>query len=272
MCSTLADNMSLIKCIRILLIMFISAAILNGCVPRTEMPQGKNAVWHLAVIGDSSLWKLGKAFASQIENDVGVEVELDDYAWPALSAGEVLQALQTGDSTRSGLENLPAALKEAEVVVMFVNPVNSIDPENPLDLDGCFVYQAPGDCEPETFEKWISDLKAIWAEILVLRDGQPTILRATDLYNPLVIPWKEQGVFEACTRCWENMSNAARLAAEAYSIPFLSRFDAFNGPNHVEDPREKGYIVSDGEHPSDLAAQYTAELLSQMGYEPVPQP
>ena len=264
--------MSLRIWIRILSTIFIAAVLLEGCATPSDLPQGMNAVWHLVVIGDSSLWKLGKAFVSQIEEDVGVEVVLDDYAWPNLSAGEVLQALQTGKSTRYGLEKLPAALKDAEVVVIFVNPVNSIDPEKPLNLNGCFVSQAPSTCEPETFEKWISDLKAIWAEILVLRNGQPTILRATDLYNPLVIPWKEQGVFESCTRCWENMSNAARLAAEAYRIPFLSRLDAFNGPNHEEDPREKGYIVSDGEHPSDLAAKFTAELLSEMGYETVLQP
>lgn len=258
--------------IRIISIMLITAVLLEGCATPSELTQEPNAVWNLVVIGDSSLWKLGKALASQLEKDVGVVVVLDDYAWPNLSAGEVLQALQTGNSTRSGLEKLPAALKDAEVVVIFVNPVNSIDPEKPLNLDGCFIFQPPGTCEPETFEKWISDLKAIWAEILVLRNGQPTVLRALDLYNPLVSPWKERGVFEACTRCWENMSNAARQAAEAYGIPFLSRLDAFNGPNHVEDPREKGYIVSDGEHPSDLAAQFTAELLSQMGYEPVPPP
>jgi hypothetical protein len=161
---------------------------------------------------------------------------------------------------------------EAEVVVMFVNPINSISQENPTSLDACFLSQAPQACEAPTFDKWTVDLKAIWAEILVLRDGQPTILRATDLYNPLVEPWTEQGVFEACTRCWENMSTAARLAAEAYGIPFLSRLDAFNGLDHAEDPREKGFIVSDGEHPSELAAQFTAQLLSQMGYEPVAQP
>jgi len=115
-------------------------------------------------------------------------------------------------------------------------------------------------------------MKAIWAKILELRAGQPTILRATDIYNPLVSPWNEHDVFEACTVCWGNMSNAARLAAEAYDIPFLSRYDAFNGVNHNEDPREKGYIRSDGEHPSTLAGQYTADLLSQMGYEPVSPP
>ena len=152
---------------------------------------------------------------------------------------------------------------------MFTNPVDSVDPEKPLDLDGCFVSRAPASCGPETFAQYTADLKAIWAKILELRAGQPTILRATDIYNPLVLPWSEAGVFEACTGCWENMSQAARLAAEAYDIPFLSRYDAFDGANHDEDPREKGYIHADGEHPTELASQFTADLLSQMGYEPV---
>jgi hypothetical protein len=88
----------------------------------------------------------------------------------------------------------------------------------------------------------------------------------------MVSPWNENGVFEACTKCWENMSDAVRLAAEAYNIPFLSRLDAFNGLNHDEDPRIKGYIDPYGEHLSDLGAEYTAELLAHMGYEPVSPP
>lgn len=267
------------RCITIISLLLTISLPLAGCAaPATsppsqpELPKGPEAEWNLVVIGDSSLWGLGEAFAAQIEKDVGVKVLFEDFALPTLSAGEVLQVLQTGETSRLKLRELPAALKEAEVVVMFVNPVNSIDPEKPLNLEGCFYSQAPEACEPESFEKWTSDLEAIWGEIFKLRNGQPTILRATDIYNPLVIPWEEQGVFEACTECWENQSNAVRLAAEAYGIPFLSRLDAFNGPDHHEDPREKGYIVSDGEHPSDLAGQYTAELLSQMGYEPVSPP
>jgi hypothetical protein len=270
--STQEDNMYARRSAGLILIVPTIALLLVGCATGSELPQGPNAVWHLVVIGDSSLGGLGKAFASQIEQDTEVQVILKDFALPSLSAGQVLQALQTGHSPRFLLESLAAALRDAEVVVMFVNPVDSVDPEKPLDLDGCFVSSPPGPCNPEAFEKWTSDLKAIWAEILMLRSGQPTILRATDLYNPLISPWNEHGVYEACTECWENMSNAARLAAEAYGIPFLSRLDAFNGPNHDEDPRQKGYIVSDGEHPSHLAAQFTAELLSQMGYEPVAEP
>jgi predicted dienelactone hydrolase len=243
--------------------------------PRTspvpsEFLQRPETEWHLVVIGDSSLGGLGKAFASQIEDDVGVQVVLHNHVLGGLSAGRVLRPLQAeAPPAHSWDEELANDLRQADVVVMFSNPVDSVDPEKPLDLDGCFVNRAPASCSPETFEQYTADLKAIWAKILALRAGQPTILRATDIYNPLVSPWKEAGVFEACTECWENMSHAARLAAEAYNIPFLSRYDAFDGTNHDEDPREKGYIHADGEHPSELASRFTADLLSQMGYEPV---
>lgn len=247
--------------------------LLAGCTTAPEkLPQGSGAVWQLVVIGDSSLWELGEAYASQIQKDVGVRVELTDLANEAGSAGEILATLKTGKSDNIRLDHLRDILKEAEVVVIFLNPEDSITPDHPLDLNGCFFDQPPRSCEPATFEKYTADLKAIWGEIFKLRQGKATILRATDLYNPLVSSWKEYGVFEACTKCWENMSNAAHLAAEAYHIPFLSRLAAFNGPNRGDDPRKKGYIVSDGEHPSKLMGQYTAELLAQMGYEPVTPP
>ena len=229
--------------------------------------------WTLVVIGDSTLGRLGKALASRIEDDMGVHVVLRDYVVPELSAGHVLQALEMENPpSQSWEEQLAEDLRQAEVVVMFANPLDSFDLERPQDHAKCFDYVAPESCSPESFGQYTADLSAIWAKILELRAGQPTILRATDTYVPLVVPWKESGVFEACTVCWENESEAARLAADAYGIPFLSRYDAFNGPDHNEDPREKGYIVSDGVHPSDLAAEYTAELLSQMGYEPASPP
>jgi predicted dienelactone hydrolase len=241
--------------------------------PSSRPPQMPETEWHLVVIGDSSLGGLGEAFASRMENDVGVQVALRNHVVGGLSAGRVLRALQAEDpSLQSWGEQLGNDLRQAEVVVMFVNPLDSVDTEQPLDLKACFVSQAPASCNPETFVQYTADMKAIWAEILALRAGQPTILRATDVYNPLVSPWTEGGIFEACTECWENMSHAARLAAEAYNIPFLSRYDAFNGTNHSEDPREKAYIQADGEHPTELANQFTAELLSRMGYEPVSPP
>jgi lysophospholipase L1-like esterase len=234
-------------------------------------------VWDLVVIGDSSLWGLADAFAAQIEADVGVKVVSHDATVGGLSAGTVLAALHSEGPPSTRLEKeLADDLRQAEVVVMFANPEDSMDAEKLKDLESCISASAPKSpknpaesCSLEAFEGYTVDLAAIWAQILELRDGQPTVLRATDIYNPVVSPWKESGAFEACTQCWEAMSQAARLAAEAYDIPFLSRYDAYNGRNHDKDPREKGYIVSDGEHPSHLMNQHTAELLSEMGYEPL---
>jgi hypothetical protein len=230
-----------------------------------ELPTGPGVKWDLVVIGDSSMWKLNSPFAAQIEKDVGVEVTTHDVTLGGLEAGRVLKSLRTGEP----MTYLQDKLREAEVVVMFVNPMKSIDPENPHDFTSCFDYKEPGTCSMDTFEKYIADLKGIWEEIFKLREGQPTILRATDLYNPLVTNWQEHGVFEACTECWVNMSEANRIAAEAYNIPFLSRLEAFSGPDLTENPREKGFIAKDGEHPTELMGQYTAELLSQLGYDPV---
>jgi hypothetical protein len=215
---------------------------------------------------------LGKAFASQIEKDVGVEVVLDDFAIGNLSAATVLQALQTGKAPLSRLEELPTALKEADVVVMFANPMDSLDPETSQSIDSCFAASAPAPCAFKSFETYTADLKAIWAKVFELRFGRPTILRAIDVASPFVSSWQKSQVFEACTICWECVSTAVRQAAEAYHIPFLSRYDAFNGVKHDEDPRQKGYILSDGMHPNDTATQITAQLLAKLGYEPVPPP
>jgi len=231
-----------------------------------ELPTGPNVEWDLVVIGDSSMRQLANAYAFQIEKDVGVMVIPHDVTPGGLTASKVLRSLQIGDT----LTELPDTLREAEVVVMFVNPLESIDHKNPLDMAACFfAFKAPGSCSMDTFEKYIADLQAIWAEIFILRDGHPTILRATDVYNPHVTKWQESGVFETCTECWVNMSAANRIAAQAYDIPFLSRLKAFNGPDFTENPSKKGYIADDGEHPSELMGQYTAELLSRMGYDPV---
>jgi lysophospholipase L1-like esterase len=57
------------------------------------------------------------------------------------------------------------------------------------------------------------------------------------------------------------------VAAE-FDVPVAPVFDTFNGPNHDEDPRDKGYISVDGAHPSGEGAKAIAELLRDLGYEP----
>jgi hypothetical protein len=237
-------------------------------VKAPALPQGPDGEWHLVVIGDSTLWGLGEALVQQIEMDVGVKVTLYDVSLGWLSAGRVLKALEDGKDPDLKLKKLSGWLAEAEMVVMWTNPEDSSDPEYPFENDGCFWSKPPGECSTQGLDRFSADLAAIWARIFELRQGQPVILRGMDFYNPLVAPWQEQDVFEACTECWEILSAAARRASEMQGVPFLSRLDAFNGPAHDEDPRAKGLIDADGVHPSPQAAELTAQLLGEMGYEP----
>jgi hypothetical protein len=232
------------------------------------LPLGQGAEWQIVVIGDSSLWGLGEALAGQIEKDLGVKVTVYDATVGVLSAGRVLNVLEGGNDNNMMLKGLASQLAEADMVVMWTNPNDSIDPNFPFEVDRCFSRQAPGEYSARGLEKFSADLQSIWTKIFELQQGQPVILRAVDFYNPLVVPWQQAGVFEACTEAWELLSAAVNQAAEAAGVPFLSRLDAFNGPAHDEDPRAKGLIVEDGVHPSPLAAELTARLLSEMGYEP----
>lgn len=252
----------------LIVVCLILGLVLGGCGP-TKLPSGPDAVWDLVVIGDSSLWGHGEAIAKQIEKDMGVKVNLEDFALPVLSAGKVREALETGKSANVRLEKLPEAVKNAEMVVMFTNPRDSVLPWGTTEMDACFESGDPGPdaCSSTYFDMYTADLKAIWQKIIALREGQETILIATDIYNPLAVYWQTAGVFDNCNRCWEGMSAAARNAAEAVGVPFVSRLDLYNGADHTEDPVAKGYI-SDGEHPSELGAQVSAEAFAEIGYEP----
>lgn len=152
---------------------------------------------------------------------------------------------------------------------MFANPLGSIDADTSYNLESCFLATSPGECSPESFTGYTEELKAVWVKIIELRKGKATILRATDIYNPLVKNWQAAGVYESCTTCWSAMSASAREAAEAYNIPFISRYDAFNGAAHDDDPREKGYIRDDGEHPTPLMGEAFADMMAATGYESV---
>jgi len=252
------------------LALLLLAGVATMCAPAAkELPRGKDAVWDLVVIGDSSMWEMGAGMVEKIQADTGVKVVLHDFTLPALSAGSVLKVLETGKSPNMRLEPLPEAVKEAEIVVMFTNPEDSIDADHPLDLYGCFGCSAPGNCESQSYTLYQQHLEAIWARVIELRKGQATVMVATDIYNPLVEHWNSCSIFDACDQCWQGMSEAARKAAEAYNIPFLSRYDEFNGPDHSAILPNMGLIRPDGEHPTQRAGQVFGEMVVKMGYQPV---
>jgi hypothetical protein len=122
----------------------------------------------------------------------------------------------------------------------------------------------------DSFSKYIADLKEIYAIIYEIRQGKPTIIRAIDAYNPcLVRACQPDGVFDVCVECWETYNKAIHQAADEMGVPVANVFDAWNGTDHLDDPVVKGYTQEDNIHPSIEGATVIAQLLRDLGYEPI---
>ncbi len=259
-------------------LMLVSGLV--GCKGATEAAESVSSTedilmamdeWDLVVIGDSSMFQVGEALGAAIEAEVGVTVNVYDATIGGLPAGKVLAALEDPASTYNPkLKNLSENLQKAEMVVFHLNPEESVSEAQPFNSANCLgpVYEN-GESSPEMFSVYVEHLERIIAKILELRDGQPVIIRVVELYNPLVSIWQEEGVFDDCTQFWMNYNGAMHQAAEAYGVPVVVRYQDFNGVDHTEDPRAKGYILPDGEHLNELGVQKTVELIQELGYKPV---
>jgi hypothetical protein len=235
----------------------------------TPYPFEGLAEWEVVVIGDSSLWGVGEPYATLIEQDRGVEVTLHDEWQGGLSARAILEALRGEDGGSAKREKWPELIRNAQVLVLFGNPVDSLGPEALAVAESCLSNLDPGEeaITPDSFAQYKADLSAIYDEVAKLREGRPMILRAVGIYNPVISVWREKGFEDVCRAFWDGQNDAVRQAAEQTGVPFVDTYAAFNGADHNQDPRERAFIRSDGEHPSEAGAQFYAALLGRSGYD-----
>ena len=211
--------------------------------------------WDYVVLGDSSAWGFPKYYAAHIEEDLGVKVTVHDWTVGGLSSGKLLSMLRDDGELRE-------AISKAEVVTFIANPGDHI---------GWRIITGEGrhDCSAEAFARYKFDLDEIIKEIFSLRKGNSTIIRAMDFYVPIHSEWRERGEYEENRRCWNDLNETVHQSAAEYKIPVARVYDALNGPDHDEDPREKGYIGDDGLHTNEKGQKVIADLFRKLGYEPV---
>jgi lysophospholipase L1-like esterase len=209
--------------------------------------------WDYVVLGDSSAWGFSKYYAAHIEADLGVKVTVHDRTVGGLSSGQLLSMLRDDRELRE-------AISKAELVTFIANPGDHI---------GWRIITGEGwhDCSPEALTGYKSDLDEIIQEIFSLRKGTPTIIRAMDFYVPIHSEWKKRGEYEENRRCWNALNETIHQAAAEHKIPVASVYDAFNGPDHNEDPRDKGYIGDDGLHTNEEGQKVIADLFRKLGYK-----
>jgi len=252
----------------ILIFLLAVSLLLTSCSSQPSLLEMEE--WDLVWISDSSGWDVAQIYAEMIEEDTGIKVNVIDNWMGGLSAGYVYTVLKGEPTPNATLEHLGEQIKEAEVVVFYANPEESWEEGNPADWM-CVSSLTPNyvnNCEMETFDTYIQHLEGIYQIIFELRDGQPTIVRAFDAYNPLIARFQEQGVYEDCKVCWVNYNAAIHQAAASYNVPVAAVAEAWNGPDWEQDPEAMGY-TKDGEHPNEVGATIIALALRDLGYDPV---
>jgi hypothetical protein len=226
--------------------------------------------WDLVFISDGEGLGVANRWAERIQLELGVEVRVHNHV-PLPGDHSAVYVRDFLDEPGSALAE---QIADAEVVAVFANPLGSgvsgqdagacistsIDPRDPPQL-----YSA------EDFVPYGEVLSSIFATVFELRKGAPTIVRAMDAYVPVVDAWHAAGVQTECMAMFELISETTRSAAAGFGVPMASMFDAFNGPDHDEDPNEKGFLDGGGGYPSAKGKDVMVEALHSLGYEPTGQ-
>lgn len=244
--------------------------------PTDPFPAGEPV--DLLVLTDSSGIGLADRYAVLAAEALDREVRVTDLARGGMGIGEILWLVRS---------NYADEVAEAEIIVVYGMPVyldfklpepNIVDcfeaADAILDPDYSGPPWTPGTkWEPTPVVATVEDwqplrvvLDQVYDEIWALRAGQPTIIRTYDTPNGYIAPWTELGIESECTANWLTVDRVKREAAEANGAGFVSIVDVFNGPNHHEDPNEKGWM-EDAIHANDEGMDIVAQTLAAYGFE-----
>lgn len=245
----------------------IILVFLAACAPpATPAPTPTEATptWDYVALGDSITFGLAHHYARMLEQDLGVKVEVHNWARGGDHSSRLLERLRTDPQLRRDL-------REAEIIT-FEIPWNVF--EAPVMT---FWFGPPGtcggvdnqDCLREALETYMADTDEIIAEIVSLRSPSEALIRTQDTYQFQVRETKEDGIFEVINQYWKSANAHVIEVAARYDIPVARVYDAFMGIDGTEDPRDKGLIGADGIHTTTEGAVLMADLFRELGYEPL---
>ncbi len=230
----------------------------------TSAPPTTAQAWDLVWFSDSSIHGAAQPYAAKIQERLGVTVRLHDFGGSGAhgSASFIAELLD--------LQAVSQAIQEAEAIVLYTNPARTAAG----DAVAAACMEGVKDHPPKLytaadFKEFADVLRSIYEQIFEIRSGKTVALRAVDLYVPVLAGWTAAGVERECTADWETWTSVLRSVAAEWDVPVASMYEAFNGPKHDQDPKEKGLISSDGVHPSEAGTALEVATLDALGYEPI---
>ena len=258
---------------RTVTVMVVSALVLvvSSCGGTESQPAESrldtSEPWELVWISDSMGSRVAEAWADRIEESEAVEVRVHNHISGFMTIEEAQEMITNEAAIR-------AEVASAEIIVVYGNASYSA----PNDMDTCARSGADPRDPPERstsadfapdFAPYGDVFRDVFDTVFELRASQPTVIRTYDQFSGSLADWREAGIEPECTAGWEAQADAIHEAADEYGVLTASFYDEFNGTNHDEDPREKGYISGDGWHTSPEGTTSQVEVLHALGYDPI---
>jgi hypothetical protein len=241
--------------------MLMGFICLSGCTIADEPPLTAPTViaergadqWDYVMLGSSFTWGVGPFLAEHLENDLGVKVEVHDYTVGSQDPFGLISALKVRPPV---LE----AVQEAEMITLCIGGKSP----PPSTVEVC--SGSGGGVNTDLIQGFRENYDALLDELALHADPSEKLVRVLTMYNPTYADWKAAGSYAACQPLWEDLNEQIVESATAHGYQVVDVYSLFNGEDHQEDPREKGWIGLDGEHTSEAGQAAIADLIRSAGY------
>jgi lysophospholipase L1-like esterase len=220
--------------------------------------------WDYVALGDSTPTGYGllesyvEYYAAFIEEDLGVKVDIHNFAQDGQSTRVLLDHLRGSDKLRETIE-------DAEVITIWTG---WNDLKRPMESyhNGTCGGADNLDCIREAVEGLNSNMDLILDEILSLSSPADTLIRIADAGNPFVAVWKEQGRFDDLKGpCFEAWRDHIVESAEQRGVTVVYTYHVLNGP-HGDESIAESLTQADGLHFSKEGHRLLARLHREIGY------
>jgi lysophospholipase L1-like esterase len=264
------------------------AVLLSGCTPAstpaplaTAASTPPPAPWSLVAVGDSIAYNSSMVcpgcsgfvdrYADAIVHATGHPVDVRNLSQPMLRVDALLEGLKTDAARRD-------ALAGADIIIVGIafNDTPWLRSDDPCDgANGnepdWSKYNAA--CAAAAAEMFRPKFESVYAQIVALRQGKPTIFRTINRYNDW-IGW----IGDAGETNPPEATDATRVVLDAWNAMICETaqengfacadiYHAFNGAAGLTPSGD--LLARDYTHPSDKGNEVIARVLGDLGYAPL---
>jgi hypothetical protein len=273
----------------------IVAAPVATSIPATDVPTNAAisspeptaspvalAPWSLVAVGDSIPYNSSEdcpgctgsvdRYATAITKATGHPVTVQNLSQHnGLQTDSLLEELKTDTTRREALAN-------ADIIIVSIGANDTAYRDNVDDpCDGPSGANPDWSkfnttCAAAAAEIFRPKFEGVYAQIVALRAGKPTIFRTINVYNEWItlpggyVTPKDMKASRVVLDAWNAM---ICKAAQANGFTCADIYHAFNGPDGLKPALD--LLANDHSHPSDKGNDVIARVLADLGYAPLAQ-